>query len=297
MLNPAVAASDSASWTAPALSTTTLPRSHALTDLLLAPTGPPVPAADLDRLRLQLTVSLGQRWQEAGACRMTRIRLDRYALRRAGSPARRAPEPFRWSPANARRSLGLLAVRACVAGGQSTPLAGLRAAVAPMVDGGPAGRMRRGGLAGWLSTLDPGALTVVEAEALTWATALLDSLDWPRLTAGAEIGPPDRWWEVPGCRGLALRGRADVRVQLEGPTGTVLFSIGGGAPGPTSRLEVLLPALVESLVAGPAPAPARSVGWWPACGRVVAAEVDTASLAALVDALGALDLRSLSDAA
>ncbi|MGH9093313.1 MAG: hypothetical protein ACRDZR_18325, partial [Acidimicrobiales bacterium] len=59
----------------------------------------------------------------------------------------------------------------------------------------------------------------------------------------------------------------------------------GGRPGPGSRVELGLAALVEVVRRPGGPVPARVVGWWPECGRALVLDVDEALLASTVEAV------------
>ncbi|HEX3946193.1 MAG TPA: hypothetical protein VHW47_00745, partial [Acidimicrobiales bacterium] len=191
----------------------------------------------------------------------------------------------------------------CVGGRSRTPAEAVAEAVADQAEEGRRGTGRDGSLGRWLAGLSAGGLGAVRGEATTWATELLCALEWDRLP-GATVGPADQWWDGAG---VGMRGRADLRVPIigpgpgddtEGPSGrpATLLTVVGGWPGPTSRTELGLAALVAALApiaAGDRPGtaqvtggvPARVAGWWPECGRAVIAEVDRPLLEATVAAV------------
>jgi len=101
---------------------------------------------------------------------------------------------------------------------------------------------------------------MVVAEAVTVATALTEAVHWPDLGAGAVVGGPDHWWDVPGVPGIALRGRVEVRTVApggeRGPDRPALWCLMSGLPGASSGDELLLPALVDVLRHPDGPVPA-----------------------------------------
>ncbi|MGH9110434.1 MAG: hypothetical protein ACRDY3_13425, partial [Acidimicrobiales bacterium] len=276
-----------------------LPRSGALTDLLVAPApgGRDAPGALVTTVRERIEAGLARvtghgRPVPGGAVRRGRVAVDprsprtcrvtAYALRTAALAPERlvAPTPFRWTAQTARRSIGLAAVRSCTGGAAGTPVATVAGAVASLAADGRHGLGRPGSLTEWIGGLSGPARALVEAEAVTWATRLWTSVQWDRLGPAARVGEPDARWSPMGTPGISLQGRADVRAGgVSAPC--VLLTTLAGRPGPTSRVELGLAALVDLLSAaecqpGEAAArlPRRVVGWWPECGRALAVGVD-----------------------
>jgi hypothetical protein len=230
-----------------------------LTGRLLAPGRASLPAGT----RLALTALLGTA-AEGGAGRP----VDAFAL---GPPPARDDGPFAWSPRTGRRRIGLAALTRWRDG-----RADLRRAVAEAMEDVAAGDRTPGTLAAWLADAPAGARAALQAEALTWATRLATGLDWERLGPTAEVGRPDRFFRVAGGRGPRLRGRTEVA--LPRAAGPALLSVLGGTPGPAAPEQVVLPALVDVLARPDDPPPARALGWWPDCGRVVEVPVTAAAL-------------------
>ena len=200
--------------------------------------------------------------------------MDAYLLGTAGSDTDPASgdRPFAWSPWTARRAIGVAAVRRCLEGGARSPAGAVRAVVSSMVDEARAGVARRGSPSRWLAEIGEGAQAAAIAEATTWATRLFVAVEWDRLGRPATVGAPDRWWDCPGVR-VSLRGRADARIET--PVGRPsLLTMLAGRPGPTSRFELALAALVDVAARPTAPPPARVVGWWPDCGRALVLEAE-----------------------
>jgi hypothetical protein len=187
-------------------------------------------------------------------------------------------EPFAWSARTARRTIGLAAVRALLAGEARSPLE----AVAARLDDSDRG-VRDGGatvsqLDRWLASLPAAGRSAVTAGAATWATRLWCALDWAALGAAPVVGR-DRWWDSPHSALLALRGRADVR------TGTAHLVVLSGPRRESVRAELALVTLVEALRARDATVPGRVVGWWPDSGHVVRLEPHPTVLTLAADAV------------
>ena len=149
-----------------------------------------------------------------------------------------------------------------------------------------------GGPAPWLADLSNGARAAVISEAVTWATDLWCALDWERFPSPPRLGPPDRWWSSGQHRSVALRARVDVAGWIPPPGGgrassPVLLTVYAGCPGATSRAELGLATLVAVLSNPKGPVPARSVGYWPECGRVVAVPTERTTLERTIDAVAA----------
>jgi len=259
-----------------------LPRAATLTDTLLAPAEGVISELDRTSVRDRLRQDLaGSAPGPVGG----RLRVDGYLVRSTGHGPSRPPTPgpFEWSARGARRTLGLAAVRLCLADHQA-PASAVLAVMRSTLHGASDGLDRSGSLGRWLSTLSPGARKAVLVEAVTWVTSLYGSLVWQRVGPHAEIGGSDHWWDCPSAPRIGIRGRAEVRVPLPAPghpggaalvpgPGLALFSVMTGWPGPTSRAELGVTALAHALVPG-SPVPVRIVGWWPQTGRALALSVD-----------------------
>jgi len=260
----------------PWISPLQLPRSLAVTEALLAPAEHRVGAAEFSALAREFTESLSS----AARGLPGRQRIDGYRLAK-GAPIS-SSEPFAWSARTARRLIGLGGVAALVAAQASSPAEGVGIEERRLLDQTRSGSSRRGSLAEWLSHAEPGARAAVRAAAITWSTRLMCALEFDRLEGRASIGGPDRWWDCPGAPTVSLRGRCDVIASLSagGPGSWSSFVMLGGRPGPSSRAELGLLALVAGLRSGTAGLPARAVGYWPDCGRTLVVATDLASLRA-----------------
>jgi hypothetical protein len=262
----------------------TLPRAAALTDALLAPVGPTVPAPELERLRRRVVRALPA--TTAGGS--GRFELDAYRLDTAlFDPSRCATdEPFTPSAARCRRAIGLDAVRRCLGDDRPPPataVAEVLAAAVRAVELPDAGGGTVPWWAPWYTSSSSGARAVVQAEAVTWATALWTALDWERFVR-VDVGGTRLRWVSPGpTGGVVLRARAEVRSWVG--HAPVLLLARGGAPSGDWRPGLGFPALVAALAHDQRAVPRRVVGWWPAAGQVRIAEVDAGLLDVSADAV------------
>lgn len=263
-----------------------LPRAAALTDALLAPVGPTLAGPDLDRLRRRVAGALAP--DDVGG-RGDRFELDAYRLDTAlHDPSRcGAPEPFTPSAVRCRRSIGLDAVRLCLRDDRPPPAAAVaevleaavRAVELPDAGGGTIPWW-----ATWYAASAPGTRAVVQAEAVTWATALWTALDWERFVR-VDVGGTRLRWVVPGTAGgVVLRARAEVRTWVA--DAPVLLLSCSGEPSGDWRPSLGFPALVAALAHDQRAVPRRVVGWWPAAGQVRIAEVDLGLLEVSAEAVG-----------
>jgi len=204
------------------------------------------------------------------------LRWARYQPERLGLP----DEPFTWKPAFVRRSLGLELVRVCAERTFPGPAAAVESVADRAVDEWRRTGCRTFHWEPWLAGLGTGARAVVLADAVTWATPVWATFDWPSLAGSAVLGGPyDRW---SGPESVVLRGRSEARIGL--PTGRpTLLSVASGGPGDGWRSEMAFMALVAVLAAPGRPAPARVVGLWPDAGYRLAVEIDEAALFDAVD--------------
>ena len=174
-------------------------------------------------------------------------------------------EPFAWKPVFVRRSLGLAALDACVAGRFRTPgqAAGpvALASVARWEETG----WRTFHWEPWFAGLAPGARAMVLAEAVGWATSVWSSLDWEVIGTRVQIGGLDDQWNCPAPGGVRLKGRSELGVPL-GAGAVALASVSSGCPGERWAEELAYLALVAALHRPSRPVPARVLGLWPDAG-------------------------------
>lgn len=271
---------------APTLSPLALPKANALTEALMAEGSYPSAAAvaTVRRRLLQGLSDAAAVVPDPSPCLRIRAfdlvesetggRVHRVAhpATQASAGASGAPRPpFRWTARTARRRVGLAAVRSCLTQPGLAPAEGVATVVADPESPTGLGRRGPGSCADWLASLAPGARSLVQAEATTWATSLWTALEWERFQPAPVVGAPDRWWDWRGPLRVALQGRADVRIP--GPGGAHLVVL-DGFPSPASRRALCFSALVDALRSDGVDTPARVIAWWPECGKAWVAPID-----------------------
>jgi hypothetical protein len=285
-----------------------IPRTEALTDALLGGAALPDAPAASKAARARLEQGLAS--VVACASHPHLVRIGSYHVAQVlavlwgkGRTALRVPtrpQAFRWSSRAARRPLGLAAVRLALDGRAATPADGVALAMSDPADPLGIGHDGPGSCADWIASLAPPARCMVAAEATAWATRLWTALDWGRLDPrGVAVGGPDRWWRWSGAdagqvAGIALRGRADVRVRVDpadgrGPAHETHLVVLDGHPGVATRHALMLSALVDALSSlrspRPSTVPSRVVGWWPDAGKAWIVAVNGRTLAVAADAV------------
>ena len=207
---------------------------------------------------------------------MMLLRRARYQPERLGQ----LDEPFAWKPAFVRRSLGLEVVRVCAEGSFRGPAAAVASVADRAVDEWRRTGFRTFHWEPWLAGLGAGARAVVLADAVTWATPIWATFNWPSLAGVAVFGGPDDQWSGPAS--VALRGRAEARIGV--PTARPTFlTVASGGPGDAWRSELAFLALVAVLAAPEEAPPSRVVGLWPEAGYRLAVEIDESALVDAVD--------------
>lgn len=267
------------------------PRAAALTDALVAPTEPGVPATELRELRAMLLRELPRLAARLGPT--DRLQIGAHELwmaREHPERCRAEPDDFSPSPVRCRRAIGLAAVERCVRGRSPAPQVGVAEVLASAEEDhvaalGMPGASRPAWWAEWYVGLLPAARAVAQAEALTWATQLWTALDWTRFERPPVVGGRDDWWDCPGLRRLVLRGRSEVRAWVGNRQ--VMFTVASRFPGEGWRSDLAYRALVAGLSRGERSVPARVVGLWPASGLVRVCEVDGGALSEAASALTA----------
>jgi len=264
---------------------TALPKAASLTEVLLAPSLPLVDPSEMRRLRhafeCELQLATGPLDPK------DRVRVDAYRLRNSMTGKSEADSPFRWTPWTARRPIGVESVRACLSNQRLTPMQATTQAVERLVRRAD-DESRPDSLSGWLARLAIGGRSVVQAEAVVWATQLLTALDWIEL--GRPVVGGDRSVAVGSSGQFVLRGQIEVRARARSDDGSfgpqpVLFSMMTGRPGPTASAELGLTALTVALDERHNEIPLRVVGWWPQCGRALVLPVDAAFLGRTCEAV------------
>lgn len=260
-----------------------LPVAERLTSALVAPDRRHPVVSEPVRAELWSRIEEALRSASEGTGRIAPVRITPFSLRRlhAGRPV----DPFRWSPWTARRAIGIAAARRCLDARECPPAREVVAVVSELADGAT----HPGTLGAWLAGLTAPVAAVTIAEATTWATNLLDALDWSRPDLHPVVAATDRWWHSPDRFRIGVRGRVDVSVAVAGHSGDrqprASLTMMGGSPGPMSHVELGLDPLVAALD-GPGDAiPVRVAGWWPACGRLVVLPVDRGLLVRTAEAV------------
>jgi hypothetical protein len=260
--------------------TTVAPRVTWLTDALVAPPVDEVGSTELAALRGDLVRDL----QALGADLPDgeRLQVDAYKLLVAHRHPERCmsiDDTFVASPRLVRRAVGVAAVNRCVRQLSPAPALAVAEVLAEGLDdlslATSTGAVRAPWWAEWYDGLPAGGRAVVCAEAVTWATQLLASVDWPRV-ARPLVGGRDDWWQCPGATPIVLKGRADVRV-LAGRRPSLLV-VGTGRCRADWRVQLGYPALVAALGRDAHVAPRRVVGVWPQSGQVRVLPVDITML-------------------
>ena len=249
-----------------------VPRTAGLTALVTADA--PVPERLDPSARRRLAVELAARVpvRSQGPQRFDSWRLTTLA-------EDHPPTPFVWRPRIARRVLGLGGAKRVHCGDAPSPLAGVRAEVAAILEQASRRGTGRGSLATWLSEIPRGVRGAVLAESTTYATDVLDTLDWDVLGAAAIVGGTDPVWAVPGAPWATLRARRDVEITLDPAAGTrALLCLRAGAIRPDAVDDLSIVALADALTRPDAPIPTRIVGVWPLVGRSISLEVTEVDL-------------------
>ena len=235
----------------------------------------PVPTVDPTAWRAALDEATsklaGLAVRRAGA---VRFRVTDHEVRTAfGNEPDEAgrPKAFAWSARNARRSIGVAAVRLLVSGDARSPLEAVRSRMAESSRWVREGSPCASSLDRWVEGLAPAGRAAVGAEAVTWATRLWCAVDWSAWASAPAIGR-DHWWDSPHSALLALRGRADVRAAH---SHLVVLS---GSRRDSVRAELALVTLVEALRRRGDQEAGRVVGWWPDSGHLVRVEPEPAVL-------------------
>jgi hypothetical protein len=258
-------------------------RAARLAAVLEAPPEGEIAAADLAGLVDDLSRALQGLAGELPA--EERLVVDAFMVR----TARRHPDRlastgdgFVANPRTCRRAIGIVAAARCARGLAPGPQTAVAEVLAAALETDGAGAVAPSPWwAPWYRTLTPGGRAVVAAEATTWATQMLTVLDWRALDAAVAIGGRDDWWQCPGPRSVALRGRAEARL-LVGRR-PVLFVMGAGSCGEDWRPQLAFPALVSALGRAAPAAPCRVVGVWPQSGQVRVMAVDAGVLRGAAD--------------
>ena len=203
-------------------------------------------------------------------------RLDAWSVERAGQIS----APFHWRPNTARRTIGNAALRRCV----NQPAISIGDAVRDEVDDlllrAASGYARAGSLAYWLCGLTHPVLGLVNADAVNWATQLMETAEG--LTHAWQVPASDAYYDVATAR-TTLRGRRDLVVSRD--ESRIILRLRAGAPGKSAGPGLRADMTIDALSRLEGVAAARIIGVWPEAGVVLCVDGTMADLRA-----GARDL-------
>gem|GEM_PF-592676 len=248
---------------------TMLPRSRALSDLILEPGPTP------ERLDLGLRRVLAHRIAASAPARSWgALRLDSYSILAALDERPREQRAFSWSPRATKRILGVRAAHRVLSGQCATPTEAVCAEIDDVIKRTEQQHTRPGSLGSWLEESTLGVRAAVIGEAVAHATDIITLLEWESVREITTIGRADPVWAVPGAPWISLRGRRDLEVTLDDERQErALVALRPGRPNPHSIDDLSLVALVEGLSQPEKPLPTRIVGVWPASGKSISLEV------------------------
>ena len=190
-------------------------------------------------------------------------RLDAWSVESVGV----ASPPFRWTPPRARRTVGRGALRRWHTMDCAHLVSAARDEVDELLVRAAAGYARPGSIAHWLSAQSPAVVSLVIAEATSWASTAAEALAPLILTWS--VPTADVFYDVASAR-TTLRSRRDVIVTDEEHRVVVRIRSGvpGKSAGPGLRAELVIDALgdVRGLCAR------RMVGLWPDAGIALAVD-------------------------
>ena len=187
----------------------------------------------------------------------TQRRIDAWAVEQGGV----ASTAFSWRAATARRLLGTAAAHRAVRG--ASILQSVHDEVGDNLIRATRGEARFGSLGQWLSSLTQAELGMVIAEAVNWASTLLDTADL--LGPDAELARADYYFNVAGAQ-TTLRGPRDVIV------GEIVVRVRSGAPGKSAGAGLRADLFIATVAAPTRQAPRHFIGLWPDAGVALAVE-------------------------
>ena len=210
-------------------------------------------------LTLEQRTALARRFQSITSVRSRR--LDAWSVESAGAK----PSPFRWTPARAKRPIGLGALRRQRRQRELNVTEAVRQEIDELFVRAAAGYAQPGSLARWLADQHSPVISLTVAEAVTWATTALEVLEpirspWSPCEA-------DAFYDVSAAR-TTLRGRRDATALT--PTGRVVIRFRNGQPGKSAGPGLRADLVVEALSHPEGVLAQQFVGVWPDAGIVLA---------------------------
>ncbi|MBU6233523.1 MAG: hypothetical protein KJS64_04660 [Acidobacteria bacterium] len=190
-----------------------------------------------------------------------RLRADAWMVERRGNTGRQ----FAWSPVTARRTIGNAALRR---GGEvSSLLSAIHDVVDEHLFRAAKGYARHGTLGHWLAQQTSPVLAIVTAEAMTWGTTALETLE--SFGTPFSIAHSDAYYDVAGAR-TSLRGRRDALIATK--NGRIVVRLRTGIPSPTAVAGLRADLTIDAFANVEGCAAQRIVGVWPDAGIALAVD-------------------------
>ena len=207
------------------------------------------------------------------------IRLDGYVITKVlNGSALRTDGPFHWTPRATRRIIGGPAAQLVLSGVSPEPLSAVRGEISRLLNQAESRQeLRSGSLARWLYEAPESLRVAVTAEALTYASEVIASVDLELLDGTIDPSVNDPQWAVPGAPWISLRGRRDLDVvSALVPGQRSILALRTGTLGLWAARDLGIVALSAALCRPDQPLPARIVGLWGASGRALVLPVTPA---------------------
>ncbi len=216
-----------------------------------------------------LATRLGNATSQSGEL----LRIDSWTLRSGLDTVQGA---FAWTPQFTKRSLGLAALRLLVFGVAATPSEAVGIEVDRLVRLGRDQPPFSNSLATYLASSSGAIRSAAMAHAITYATEVFCALDWKRFERHPIIGGPDAI-SLLRSQGLALRGRAELVVDIDGATAGDLAEsrlvVMHGSIADDTTLLLGSAALAATLSSSDRRAPARIVAYFPTSGQAAVLDI------------------------
>lgn len=201
------------------------------------------------------------------------LRIDSWTLR-SGLDA--VQGGFAWTPQFTKRSLGLAALRLLVFGVASTPSEAVSQEVERLIRLGVDQPSSSNSLAAYLASSSGAIRSAAMAHAMTYATEVFCAIDWKHFERHPIIGGPDAT-ALLRSQGLALRGRAELVVDIDGAKAGDLAEsrlvVMHGSIADDTTLLLGSAALAATLSSGESQAPARLVAYFPTSGQAAVLDI------------------------
>ena len=189
-------------------------------------------------------------------------RLDAWGVERGGRP----DLPFTWTATTARRIIGTRAAQRHNSSRESI-LEAVRDEIADQLIIASSGRSRSGSLAHWLANASHPGLGLITAEAVNWATQLLEASTL--FGDSTHLCRSDAYYNISGAS-TTLRGRRDLL--LPSTEGRVVVRVRSGAPGPSAGAGLRTDLFIDALAHPEGEAAQQFIGLWPDAGLLLLVE-------------------------